>query len=311
MPAVLMILAIPFLGLCVVFVWRAVRRPRVMRGGCCGKCRYELATLAGGAYPECGSDLLRVGVTGERPEQGVGSFIAGVIGWSMLVFVAAAWLQPIADNLCHGTPLGPIVRMSESFTISPAVAFSADRGPIIDRPYEIDLSTEFTGVYGAAVRSGTVEAEITSPDGIADVVIEIPGVEWALTKSDGSIEQGTGIDRALVARMYEDVGLDVDDARRSFEIDQFAHVLTTRATSTRVPMGTGSLGLQRGSPENPGLEQNAGSSTSGGTVRDGLGAVIVGNTAVVAWGIGIALMIWRQRQLNRWLASVSSAEGSM
>lgn len=81
-------------AVCLVTLWLALlgpRRPRRRRGRC-GGCGYELNSVADGKCPECGGNLLVVGIRTRRRARTGWALATALLAWTLLLAAATPWL---------------------------------------------------------------------------------------------------------------------------------------------------------------------------------------------------------------------------
>lgn len=233
-PYVIGPLILALIGLALVR--RAAFVPRWMTSGAaCGACGYEIATLARERCPECGADLVKVGIV--TPRMGVrlrGSFAMLIIGWTLAI-VAIAWppaamlqQKAIMNQLNSGAYAAQFktntlyTRIGSDYVDAGGNVLPA--GPRFSFRLAFDIITDGLG----NTESGTVRIVLIGPNNqSAEVTIDISAATWDMN-DDTSKTVRSGVlpfvsedARQLIAL----AGIDVDELRTGTEADMLTDLV--------------------------------------------------------------------------------------
>lgn len=199
-------LAMPLLGLvllawAVLTIWRAVTLPRnTPREPVCEHCKYPVAGhigVAGFTCPECGCDLMKVGITTPRMEATRrGSLAAALLAWTFLFGVGSyiALMFAVAFT-SFNTAMTAAAATGTTWTQS--LTPNSNIYTSIDLVYDSDWQS-ITGV---------MDLELVLADGTSHSL----SLDPATMQVVGLSGQNTMWDDDSVRRWFVDVGLDIND----------------------------------------------------------------------------------------------------
>ena len=283
-------LLLPLLGLVVIAwavltIWRTVMLPRnTPREAACEKCKYPVAGLMGAAgfvCPECGSDLLTVGITTPRMEiTRRGSLAAGLVAWPFLCVGGGYTASFIILMFASFSTSMSAVQSTTSWTqtLTPNTSLYQS----IELTYESDWQSLASEMDIVLVTSGGTRHTLTLDPGPMTVVGREGGVApW---------------DADTIDAWFAEVGLDMADPQVAAAAAETSRVVDMTIMS---PDGGYSLNLSQ--------HTNMAVPTSGATTTTfATGNPLLDNVAlwlvalalgVLVYGVGIVLIVVRRRRL--------------
>lgn len=291
--------------LCVIAIWRTITvPPELSRATSCGGCGHEISTLGAGRCPECGGDLLRVGLATRRMAITLrGSLPMALLGWTVLVGLGTAiigYVVAMAVMMSSFSAGGGGFSTTMSGRISPGLASAAPRAaPNYTIGYTLDSSMGGVGI------TGTLELDLVGPGSQQSIAtIDLSNESYSIVDSTGvQIDSGPRFNAAAAQKLYQSAGLTpTGDAELTAETDELA--LWVRDAS-RQPFAFGQNfsmgGRAAASPltaTQTSVTSNAG--TFAGGSSSGMTALAVGVAVVLAvYIIGLVLIVRRRGKLLR------------
>lgn len=285
-----------------VIARRAARARRRVRTPSCGKCHYEIATLGSGRCPECGSNLLEVGVVTPRMDRPTTCSLAALLMfWSILCVLLCLVLSPALLTVLGPTSLARRERVVLTQSYMPMVFEHADGHRAMSALYSVDLTGELTGHALNPPEHAEVEVQLDrmsagSVVGVAAsmrVTLVIEDGAWHALPAHGSGAQAPlPLDAGLLDSLYGSVGLDTADDALAKERDDLMAILQHLLDS---PLGPSQLSAPV-HLDAPGLTSVFNGTTARLVLVDEA-QLAAGVLAGVIWFIGVAVLVrlWRRR----------------
>ena len=271
----------------VLTILRAVTLPRnTPREPVCERCKYPVAGhigVAGFTCPECGSDLMKVGITTPRMEATRrGSLAAALLAWTflfgvgsyiaMMVFVAFT-----SFNTAMTTTAATGTTWTQRLTPNSRIYNS------IDLVYDSDWQSV----------TSVIDLELVLTDGTSHTL----SLDPATMRVVGLSGENTTWDDDSISVWFEDAGLDTDDPQVAVAAAETSRVVDTTIMS---PDSGYSLNLtqhtNRFTPSGAGGPGIGPMSPFAGYGGPALAMLIA---AVLVYALGVVFIVRRRRRLLR------------
>ena len=237
---ILLVLAIVLVRL-ITYLVRGRRQPRITAPSC-GNCHYQVTGLQGTTCPECGSNLLDVGVLTPGQRSGRSTLLQKLTWWTAVVFLAGWFLtNPIFEFL-------PTMYVWQGST---RVTFQS---PASDAYQHINLVQQFRDVRGGKRLDAPVRLRVFKHDGRGpvDAIAHPDDQTMRIVKSDGSKSKSMPLSTKNLTAWLKRNGIDVTPAEFEVEADELMVTLTDPIVWQRLlPQRGGSY--SRGSVGSSGL----------------------------------------------------------
>jgi hypothetical protein len=224
------------LALCVTVILRAILPPPGIKdtNAHCGACEYQIVNMSTARCPECGADLLKVGlITRRMAVRYRGSTFGLIAGWSLLCLIAGwplgAFAYYVLDSwgvtqtAASGAP-GPLSSFRKTHTFAPPQTWDAENQKYApSAEYRVRFTMNVTQDSWSTGVAGSIDAAIEIGDVVkARLEHNIDEASFTIFDEDGHVVDTFGYTTAKTGRdLFEAAGFDLTDERVAQDADAF------------------------------------------------------------------------------------------
>lgn len=274
----------------------------------CERCRYPVAGLGAFNCPECGTDLRVTGIITRTMEvRRRGNLFSAILAWTVLCAMAgvvAAWVFGSIWMFSTMRNSGNATTMATTTTFAPASGTSKGIAVAVKVVTPLASVTTPTTTVTATIQSNdgrTFTANASSAPSFAAGSVASPTAKsstastlvWTWTKEDGSEASVTTLDGQSVLEWYGRVGIPEGPTANAEAVELAQSIAAAVATPGASVASTELFAVSSTKPVVTGLGPNL----FAGSDPYAMTAVAVAIVGVLAWGVGIWLIVNRRKRM--------------